>query len=71
MIFETVTKKEIREMSWNDALELLIQGTKGHLTGAGCGPGHQIPVGEEYHQMHIAMAKAHYKRWGFYSDNVQ
>ena len=71
MIFENVTKKEIREMSWNDALELLMDGAKSHLKGAGCGPGHQIPVGKEKHNLIVAMAKAHYKRWKVYPDYVE
>jgi len=71
MYIEKVTKKEIREMPWKDALDLLIEGTKDHLTGAGCGPSHQIPVGEKRHRFVIAMAKAYYKRWGYYPDYVK
>ena len=71
MSYYEVTKKEIREMSWNDALELLMDGAKSHLKGAGCGPGHQIPVGKEKHDLIVAMAKAHYKRWGYYPDYVE
>jgi len=71
MVVGLITKKEIREMPWKMALEVLIDGTNCHLKGAGCGPGHQIPVGEERHKFQIAMEKAYYKRWGYYSDNVQ
>lgn len=71
MLYDKITKKEIREMPWKIALEILIDGTKCHLTGAGCGPGHIIPVGEEKHRYMVAMAKAHYKRWGYYPDYVK
>ena len=70
-MMDYVTKKEIREMSWRNALEVLIDGTNCHLKGAGCGPGHQVPVGEEQRRYMIAVAKAHYKIYKYYPDYVQ
>ena len=58
---DRVNKKDIQEMPWNEALQLLIKGTKAHLTGAGCGSGHQVPTGIERQRYLIAMAKIHYK----------
>jgi len=67
----TITKKEIREMSLKSAVEWLMAGTKAHLTGAGCGPGHRIPEGQEKKLFQIAYEKAYKHVYGRYSDNVK
>jgi len=71
MAYDEITKKDVREMPWKMALDVLIDGTNCHLKGAGCGPGHQVPVGEEKQRYMIAVAKAHYKLYKYYPDYVR
>lgn len=54
-----IKKSEIRTMPMWRAKEIVLRAANGHLKGAGCGPGHRIPVGEEQRELRIAMAKVY------------
>ena len=52
-----IKKSEIDKMPMWKAKEIVLRAANGHLKGAGCGPGHRIPQGEERRELQIAMAK--------------
>ena len=66
-----ITKKEINRMSWKSAIEILMDGTKHHLTGAGCGDVHHIPTGQAKRMFEIAYEKAFKHLNGYYSGNIE
>lgn len=52
-----IKKSEIDKMPMWKAKETVLDGANKHLVGAGWGPGHRIPMGEERRELQIAMAK--------------
>ncbi len=60
-MIKEITKTDVRNMQMETALQLLLSAAQSHCKGSGCGPGHQVPVGEEKRRLEIAMAKVYFR----------
>jgi len=59
-----ITQAMVRKMSFHEMMEILIDGTKGHVRGAGTGI-HSVPTGRTLQRFAIALAKAHRRIYKF------